>query len=192
VFHALWKPDEIIAFSKACDETEERVEKELNNFERTLSQDDRTLSQEARVRTARELNKMQKDLAQIRIMRLQIEAVWKHQTDTQRLQILQWVSGIPYMDHHRNAANGRTSDTGTWLLQYPSFQAWESSLSPMILWLHGIRESLPTPVESSDFEKQLAPGRLNLLLVSLITSNKKPATKVWHTSIATTVRSRAV
>lgn len=138
--HAFWNPEEIQSFNQSCLEVEERVEKEMHNFERTLTREDRVLNIEAHLHTAQQLGKVHRQLTEIRILRSQMEAVWNRQTAEERSQVLRWVSGSPPLDHHRNAAKGRTPDTGEWLSNHQSFQHWENSLSPMILWLHEIRE----------------------------------------------------
>jgi len=54
--------------------------------------------------------------------------------------ILEWISGIPYGDHHATVKNQRTLDTCEWLLQNERFREWEDTCSSAILWLQGSRQ----------------------------------------------------
>jgi hypothetical protein len=55
-------------------------------------------------------------------------------------EALDWVSSIPVLDHHINAKEGRTAETGQWVFGKHEFSKWEKSQAPCLLWIHGIRE----------------------------------------------------
>ena len=55
-----------------------------------------------------------------------------------RLKILQWLSTIPYEQHHQNVRKDRLNGSGLWLLGKPKFTDWRLSSVSSILWLHGI------------------------------------------------------
>lgn len=59
---------------------------------------------------------------------------------SERHDILQWISGIPYEENHFFARRGRTSGTGEWLLRHERYREWRVSSASMILWLHGDRK----------------------------------------------------
>jgi hypothetical protein len=61
--------------------------------------------------------------------------------NNEQLEILEWISSIPYRKHHNTVKEARTSDTCEWLLRHKRFCEWEDTSSPVILLLQGFRES---------------------------------------------------
>ena len=59
----------------------------------------------------------------------------------ERLEILLWLSNIPYKKHHHSLSKGLLEGTGLWLLEKPQFVDWRNSSVSSVLWLHGIRTS---------------------------------------------------
>ncbi|KAJ5614799.1 hypothetical protein N7528_008453 [Penicillium herquei] len=57
--------------------------------------------------------------------------------DNERIQILEWVSVIPYGAHHDQIRDTRAPGTGEWLLENAEFQKWDSDESSGVFWLHG-------------------------------------------------------
>ena len=55
-----------------------------------------------------------------------------------RIQILNWLSPIPYMEHHIQAQSDILPGTGQWLLHDARLLDWQSSRLSTVLWLHGI------------------------------------------------------
>jgi ankyrin repeat domain-containing protein 50 len=53
---------------------------------------------------------------------------------------LEWISSVPFREHHDSVKNSRTADTCRWLLDHDLFRAWEQSSASGILWLQGSRE----------------------------------------------------
>jgi ankyrin repeat domain-containing protein 50 len=64
---------------------------------------------------------------------------WKKLHDDERVNILQWVSDIPYETDHYVARKGRVQGTGNWLLHHATFETWRETTTSTILWLNGIR-----------------------------------------------------
>ena len=62
-------------------------------------------------------------------------------TEAERVKILQWISPIPYIEHHNQAKRDVLAGTGTWFLKDDKVLRWLSSSSSSILWLHGIAGS---------------------------------------------------
>ena len=62
-------------------------------------------------------------------------------TITERSKILQWISPIPYMQHHKQARKDVLAGTGAWFLENEKLLGWLSSRSSSIMWLHGIAGS---------------------------------------------------
>ena len=72
------------------------------------------------------------------------------QMKEERLEILLWLSNIPYKKHHHSLSKGLLEGTGSWLLEKPQFVDWRNSSVSSVLWLHGIRTSSSSRlVESS-------------------------------------------
>ena len=56
---------------------------------------------------------------------------------TERLDIIQWLSPLPYKTHHEQTRKDILSGTGTWFLQEQQLLEWQVSSSSSIMWLHG-------------------------------------------------------
>ncbi|KAJ5370546.1 uncharacterized protein N7496_006638 [Penicillium cataractarum] len=84
---------------------------------------------------------------------------WQDQLDTtHRSGVLNWISNVPYMHHHRAVCKGRLQDTGLWLLEKPVFSDWQTTSYSSILWLHGIPGSGKTKLISLVVDDLIAQG----------------------------------
>ncbi|KAL4894380.1 ankyrin repeat-containing domain protein [Aspergillus ambiguus] len=54
-----------------------------------------------------------------------------------RIELLEWISPVPFGDHHGNVKERRTPGTGEWLLRDESFCKWERADSSGVFWLQG-------------------------------------------------------
>ncbi|KAL7267013.1 hypothetical protein RUND412_010412 [Rhizina undulata] len=68
--------------------------------------------------------------------------------DGERLKILDWLSKIPFENHHLFIRSFRQADTGTWLLDKKEFIEWKDSSSSLTLWLHDIAGAGKTTLAS--------------------------------------------
>jgi len=59
---------------------------------------------------------------------------------SRRSEILEWVSTIPYTEHHKRISEGRLEGTGEWLFKKEEYCAWRSSSDSKLLLLRGIRK----------------------------------------------------
>jgi hypothetical protein len=57
---------------------------------------------------------------------------------SKRREILNWMSSVPYEQHHGNIRRDRLESSGLWLLHKDEFRLWRKSSTSSILWLHGI------------------------------------------------------
>lgn len=55
-----------------------------------------------------------------------------------RIDILKWISLIPFARHHDRARDGRLAESGQWLLDDSTFREWGNTAPHPVLWLHGI------------------------------------------------------
>ncbi|KAI5776308.1 hypothetical protein EDC01DRAFT_625555, partial [Geopyxis carbonaria] len=74
--------------------------------------------------------------------------VWPHpkiesttnlnQQSTERLELLQWLSSIPYTNHHQRISDSRLEGSGDWILARKEYKEWRSSSASKLLLLRGI------------------------------------------------------
>lgn len=136
VLNGSLQPDQVVGFVKDCDALESRVEIEASNCERTYIRTAHASLGESRERLEHLLVELQEP-----IMRTdtRVAALYTRLNESQRMDILKWVSHIQHEKIHRTAREGRTNGTGKWLLAHKRYQNWQESKISMILWLHGIR-----------------------------------------------------
>ena len=117
--------EEVTDFVAECQRLETRVDIEASNCDRTCSQT-----------THKKLASLQEP-----IMRtdFRVAALYDKLNESERCEILTWVSDIPYESNHYTARRGRTDGTGEWLLRHDRYREWRGSSASTILWLHGIR-----------------------------------------------------
>ena len=61
--------------------------------------------------------------------------------DAKRIHILQWISPIPYEQHHNQAKKDLMAGTGLWFLNDDRLLGWRGSSASSIMWLRGIAGS---------------------------------------------------
>ncbi|KAF8454413.1 hypothetical protein BGX38DRAFT_1173630 [Terfezia claveryi] len=57
--------------------------------------------------------------------------------EQRRLEVLTWLSAIPYRDSHVNACEKRMENTCGWLFDREEFQNWQTEETSSLLWVHG-------------------------------------------------------
>ena len=62
-------------------------------------------------------------------------------SDAKRGQIIQWISPIPYKQHHNQAKKDLMAGTGLWFLNDDELLGWRGSSTSSIMWLRGIAGS---------------------------------------------------
>ena len=82
----------------------------------------------------RQLSKMQQPVDRIE---QQLRDIQDGLKGSERLDILQWLSPIPYKKHHEQTRKDISSGTGIWFLQDQQLLDWQVSSAPTIMWLHG-------------------------------------------------------
>ncbi|KAJ5497544.1 hypothetical protein N7463_009531 [Penicillium fimorum] len=65
-----------------------------------------------------------------------IQHLLQNMDEEKRIEMLEWISSIPFGKNHNNVKEKRTPGTGEWLLQHEDFTTWEQSNSS-IFWLQG-------------------------------------------------------
>ena len=130
---AILNPAKIIGFLEKCQTLEGDVAREVDNCEHIF----RASSKEHIQQLEQILNDLQTPILRIDS---RVAALCEQLDSSERLKILDWISGIPYEEDHSFARQGRTSGTGKWLLRHEKYREWRGSSASMILWLHGDRE----------------------------------------------------
>ena len=105
----------------------ERTLDNLSIVERERSENLRGILQDLQ----RPINRMEQD----------IQALHDGLTIAGRGKMLQWISPIPYMQHHSQAKKDVLLGTGKWFMKNEEVLRWLSSSSSSIMWLHGIAGS---------------------------------------------------
>lgn len=67
-----------------------------------------------------------------------LETIDKRSGEEDRLQILAWLSPIPYVQHHKRVYGELLQGTGEWLLEDSQYVEWRDTSQNAMLWLHGI------------------------------------------------------
>ena len=57
---------------------------------------------------------------------------------TQQLQVLHWLSLVPYPSHHKRHSESRIEGSGEWLLHHEKYLNWRNSSSSSVFLLYGI------------------------------------------------------
>ena len=61
---------------------------------------------------------------------------------SERIEMLNWISAVPYKHHHNENRKAILEGSGLWLFERDEFCEWRKSSASSIFWLHGIREWL--------------------------------------------------
>ena len=131
--HGILNPDKVASFVGECQSLEERVDIEASNCERTYS---RAKLGECGERLKQLLVDLQEPIVRVDS---RVTALHDRLDESERSEILTWVSDIQYESNHYTARKERTDGTGEWLLRHERYREWRGSSASTILWLHGIR-----------------------------------------------------
>ena len=58
--------------------------------------------------------------------------------ESQRLQILHWLSAVPFSSHHKRHPESRIPGSGQWLLNHDRYLNWKNTSSSSIFMLHAL------------------------------------------------------
>lgn len=79
------------------------------------------------------------------------------------LELLHWLSSVPFSRHHERHSESRVPDSGKWLLDHPQYLSWKRSSTSSMLLLHGTvgsgKTSLVSAVVDSFFRE--SSGRVS-------------------------------
>jgi ankyrin repeat protein len=111
-----------------------------------IEQNARVIDKQDSDENALSMSKSHQDLAQklenwkvpLENIATDVSEISDHVRASERINILKWISPIPFASHHDRARDGRLTGTGQWLLNENAFGQWDSTELPPVLWLHGI------------------------------------------------------
>ena len=69
--------------------------------------------------------------------------------ESQHLQLLHWLSPVPFSSHHKRHSESRIPGSGQWLLDHDRYINWRNTSSSSIFMLHGIMGSGKTSLASA-------------------------------------------
>jgi ankyrin repeat domain-containing protein 50 len=144
--HSILNPEEVVNFVDECRGLETRVDIEAGNCERTYSRAAHAELGECGERLKQLLAGLQEPIMRVDS---RVAALQDRLDESERLEILTWVSDIPYESNHYTARKERTDGTGEWLLRHERYREWRGSSASTILWLHGIRRCCPAYILST-------------------------------------------
>lgn len=58
--------------------------------------------------------------------------------NSKHLELLRWLSLVPFSSHHKRHSESRIPGSGKWLLNHPQYLTWRNTSSSSVLLLHGI------------------------------------------------------
>ena len=83
------------------------------------------------------------------------------------LELLRWLSTVPFSRYHERHAELRVPQTGRWILNHSQYLQWRSSSTSSIMLLHGALGSGKTSLASAvvdsfleDISEQVCPAQL--------------------------------
>ena len=104
-------------------------------------------------KTAREVSAMNALLVSLNepIKRLADDSSASTKTldESQHLQLLKWLSPVPFSSHHKRHFESRIPGSGQWLLNHDRYLHWSNSSTSSIFLLHGIMGSGKTSLAST-------------------------------------------
>ena len=71
-------------------------------------------------------------------MKRQLQMQQEYFDSKRRTEVLNWLSSIPYTQHHQRIYSDVLSGTGAWFLTEPRLVEWQALSSSSFIWLHGI------------------------------------------------------
>ncbi len=80
--------------------------------------------------------------------------------ESQHIQLLHWLSPVPFSNHHNRHSENRIRGSGQWLLDHDRYLSWRNTSSSSIFWLHGIIGSGKTSLASAVVDSFLQESSL--------------------------------
>ncbi|KAI5841657.1 hypothetical protein BZA05DRAFT_344843, partial [Tricharina praecox] len=121
---AVFTTGEIVEYFEDVTSLEETVERDAAVAEAQCFESLRTLLDDINILTSR--------------LSPQIDGIQQRLEGSRRSDILEWISKIPYTNHHKRISEVRLKGTGEWLFKKTEYHNWRSSSASKLLLLRGI------------------------------------------------------
>ncbi|KAK3997931.1 hypothetical protein QBC44DRAFT_346703 [Cladorrhinum sp. PSN332] len=116
-----------------------------DELEKLLRIADAELRQRMETETANRYEDLQQRLERldqpIMSMAIDVSVIRDHFDREERLKVLEWMSTIPFSDHHEMKFKDLIPGSGEWLLKSREFTGWSQSNESSVLWLVGMMGS---------------------------------------------------
>ncbi|RPB22322.1 hypothetical protein L211DRAFT_769603, partial [Terfezia boudieri ATCC MYA-4762] len=115
----------------------------------------------------------------------QIDAIEKSLEVNRKSKILQWISNIPYTEHHARISEGRLKGTGDWLFEREEYRNWRAISASKLLLLRGIPGAGKTYIASRiiDSFREMPEGKLAYFYCNRAEENRREPRKILSTLI---------
>jgi hypothetical protein len=134
---AFLNPTDVIDLEKKCDSSEKRAETEAGNCERYCRQIAQSEQSQNLMNLLEQLEDQNNFLGGLNG---KVDILSSLAKGDEQNKILSWISEIQFQKIHNLAKDGRTANTGQWLIEHKEFREWCTLDQSKILWLHGIRK----------------------------------------------------
>ncbi|KAH0536068.1 hypothetical protein FGG08_007034 [Glutinoglossum americanum] len=94
-------------------------------------------------------------------MATQLSGLCDSLQELERERVFQWMSNVPYMNHHKAKVKDCLPGSGRWLFENEKFIEWRKSSASSIMWLHGIPGSGKSILVSSVVEHLYSESSVN-------------------------------
>ncbi|KAJ5090117.1 NACHT nucleoside triphosphatase [Penicillium argentinense] len=127
ILEAIVNPGRATGSLAALIEQEEEIIKDVNACESERSSDSDKLTHEI-------LHTLEAPIARVDEG---VSSLLKYVDEKERIELLEWISAVPFRKHHYTVQEARTPGTGEWLLKHNYFCDWKAKRSSTLFWLQG-------------------------------------------------------
>ncbi|KAF8419355.1 hypothetical protein EV426DRAFT_538792, partial [Tirmania nivea] len=113
-----------------------------------------------------------------------LDTIQKNLDRARKSEILQWISEIPYTEHHTRISESRLDGTTDWLLQREEYRNWRATSASKLLLLRGIPGAGKTYIASSVIDSFLTtPEKLAYFYCNRAEPSRRDPRKILCTLI---------
>ncbi|RPB22319.1 hypothetical protein L211DRAFT_333519 [Terfezia boudieri ATCC MYA-4762] len=115
----------------------------------------------------------------------QLNTIEKSLEVNRKSEILQWISNIPYTEHHARISDGHLKGTDDWLFEREEYRNWQAISASKLLLLRGIPGAGKTYIASRviDSFRKMPEGKLAYFYCNRAEENRREPRKILSTLI---------
>ncbi|KAF2452874.1 hypothetical protein BDY21DRAFT_150017 [Lineolata rhizophorae] len=135
--HSVFRPGDIAGFLENCRESEQEVDLAASNCGQEWGRAAHAENKASMQALQTLLGDMKKPILRTddRIL-----ALLQRVDQSERLEILDWISKVQHGENHDTVRESRTPSTCEWILQNRHYGEWQDASTSIILWLHENRK----------------------------------------------------